>query len=83
MMISVLCCVTLGLTMSNGRTIWLAGTVSLNNLRIIQPLSSVDLTAANKLDAPMLKLMPGNGPPGRAGGWAVWPAVCKQINNPG
>ena len=55
LMSSALCCVTLGLLMSNGRTIWLAGTVSLNNLRIIQPLSSVDLTAANKLDAPMLK----------------------------
>ena len=55
LMSSVLCCVTLGLIMSNGRFIWLAGTVSQSNLRIIQPLSSVDLTAANKLDAPMHK----------------------------
>ena len=54
-MSSVLCSAMLCLPMSNGRTIWLAGTVSMNNLRIIQPLSSVDLTAANKLDAPMLK----------------------------
>ena len=41
-MSSVLCCPTLGVPMSNGRTIWSARTTSCINLRIIQPLSSVD-----------------------------------------